>query len=277
MDHGPGDYYDPSSMVMSDLETTATTTRTTGVSSHGEDRIPAGDYFTTDGALMDAMAGPNKDGVGSESTNNLSYYKTSTGGPEDGLGMDPQQSINPANESSMGNELAPPSLSDVVQNGSNDDNRKMSRPSKEATAAAAAAANPGNPVSNSTKNDQGPSSRMESEYDAIARETALLLDKRLDNIRGWTKKLLRELTVFVKTLEEVGTEYNRIQSLEQTESDRLDQVEPDVEGATSHLLQHSHLAGSDGTGPTTGMMSSYGTGNRERNIVPGTKRKLHQN
>jgi hypothetical protein len=109
----------------------------------------------------------------------------------------------------------------------------------------------------------------ESEYDTIARETAFLLDKKLDNTRAWAKKLLREITVYVKTLEDVQTEYVRVQRLEHEESDRLDQVEPDVQGATSHVLGHTshqaHMASA----------MSYPDKNSDK-TVPGVKRRLHQ-
>jgi hypothetical protein len=109
----------------------------------------------------------------------------------------------------------------------------------------------------------------ESEYDTIARETAFLLDKKLDNTRVWAKKLLREITVYVKTLEDVQTEYVRVQRLEHEESDRLDQVEPDVQGATTHLLAHTsrqaHMAPA----------MSY-PDNKSDKIIPGVKRRLHQ-
>jgi len=43
----------------------------------------------------------------------------------------------------------------------------------------------------------------ESEYEVIARDTATLLDQKLEQTRLWTKKLLRGITLYVKTLEEV--------------------------------------------------------------------------
>lgn len=82
--------------------------------------------------------------------------------------------------------------------------------------------------------DLSPPEQEESEYEVIARDVAFVLDKKLENARAWTKKLLREITVYVKTLEEVQKEYTRVQQLEHQESNRLDQVEPEVQGATSH-------------------------------------------
>jgi hypothetical protein len=114
---------------------------------------------------------------------------------------------------------------------------------------------------------------QESEYDAIAREAAFLLDKKLENTRAWTKKLLREITVYVKTLEGVQKEYVRVQGLEHQESDRLDQVEPDVQGATSHLLEHPFLGGSQAL-LAASIPPSYSR--NDESIIPGGKRKKRE-
>jgi hypothetical protein len=107
----------------------------------------------------------------------------------------------------------------------------------------------------------------ESEFDVIARDTAMTLDKNLDSARAWTKKLLREITMYVKTLEMVQAEYLRVQGLEHKESARLDQVEPDVQGATSTLLGNQYLGESQGR-----LGSSYGQGGKNGS---GSKRKLN--
>lgn len=78
-----------------------------------------------------------------------------------------------------------------------------------------------------------------AEFESIAREAALLLDKKLDSNKAWVEKLLDEMTKYTKTLAEVHSEYSRIQGIEHEESQRLDTVEPDVQGATSHLLENS--------------------------------------
>lgn len=75
-----------------------------------------------------------------------------------------------------------------------------------------------------------------NEFDAIKQEVALVLEKKLESNRGWVNKLVSEISAYTKTLSDVHAEYNRILLLEQEESQRLDQVEPDVQGATSHLL-----------------------------------------
>ncbi len=104
-----------------------------------------------------------------------------------------------------------------------------------------------------------------TEFDAIAREAAVLLDKKLDNNRAWVKKLLSEMTLYAKTLSEVHSEYSRIQDLEHKESQRLDQVEPEVQGATSHLLENPYIRGIE---------NRFRRGNESAAF--GTKRKSDQ-
>jgi hypothetical protein len=95
------------------------------------------------------------------------------------------------------------------------------------------------------------------EFDTIVRESALLLDKKLDNNRVWVQRLLHEMSVYAQTLSDVHKSYSHIQELEHNESQRLDQVEPEVQGATSHLLDNPFMAGvknqgvTGGAGPTT--------------------------
>jgi hypothetical protein len=85
----------------------------------------------------------------------------------------------------------------------------------------------------------GPDPASVAEFDAIAREAALFLEKKLASNREWIEKLHREMTTYTNGLAEVLSEYNLIQRLEQEESARLDGVEPDVQGATSHLLEET--------------------------------------
>ena len=87
-----------------------------------------------------------------------------------------------------------------------------------------------------------------SEFDKIAKDTAPVLENYLKRTRFWTKKLLAAITVYVKDLEQVDMQYSKIQELEHDEADRLDQVEPDVRGATSHLLDNRFMAVSRGHG-----------------------------
>lgn len=95
-----------------------------------------------------------------------------------------------------------------------------------------------------------------AEFDAIAREAALLLEKKLENNRVWVQRLLQEMTAYAQALSDVHSSYCHVQELEHNESQRLDQVEPDVQGATSHLLDTPYMAGlknhfrPGGSGPT---------------------------
>jgi hypothetical protein len=105
---------------------------------------------------------------------------------------------------------------------------------------------------------------LTADFDSIARDAALLLDKKLEDNREWVQKILHEMTAYAKTISEVNSEYTRIQSLEHEESQRLDQVEPDVQGATSHLLENPFFGG---------MVNHLNAGN---GVALGSKRKPDQ-
>ena len=69
-----------------------------------------------------------------------------------------------------------------------------------------------------------------SEYnDVMVNDTMVTLDRSLENSRVWTKKLLREITMYVEMLGASRIEYEKVQKLEHEESQRLDQVQPDVQ------------------------------------------------
>lgn len=85
-----------------------------------------------------------------------------------------------------------------------------------------------------------------SEFDEIAQEAEMLVAKKMNSNCTWSKKLVDAIAAYTKTLEEVHSEYSRIQDLEHKEAERLDQVEPDVHGATSHVLAQSSLFASGG-------------------------------
>jgi hypothetical protein len=91
-----------------------------------------------------------------------------------------------------------------------------------------------------SKNDDN-GNKQDSEFDAITRNAAVLLEQKLANTKGWAKKLLQEITVYVETVEQAQAEYIRVQRLEHEESNRLDQVEPEVLGATT--FSHSYDVG----------------------------------
>lgn len=95
-----------------------------------------------------------------------------------------------------------------------------------------------NPAASSMDSSKSDSKESESpEFDAITREAGLVLDEKLQRVRGLCKTLLNEITVYVQASAKTQAEYLRIQRLEHQESSRLDQVEPDVKGATSHVLE----------------------------------------
>ena len=95
-----------------------------------------------------------------------------------------------------------------------------------------------NPAASSMDSSKSDSKESESpEFDAITREAGLVLDEKLPRVRGLCKTLLNEITVYVQASAKTQAEYLRIQRLEHQESSRLDQVEPDVKGATSHVLE----------------------------------------
>jgi hypothetical protein len=75
-----------------------------------------------------------------------------------------------------------------------------------------------------------------SEFDVIGQDLAILMDEKLTATRFWANKLVQEMTSYVKALADVEVEYRRIQDLERSESERLDQVEPEVEEAVGQLL-----------------------------------------
>jgi hypothetical protein len=72
--------------------------------------------------------------------------------------------------------------------------------------------------------------------DGPGKDLAIKIDEKLADTRFWSKKLLQEMITYAKAMADVEDEYRRIHDLERTESDRLDQVEPEVEEAVSKLL-----------------------------------------
>lgn len=104
-----------------------------------------------------------------------------------------------------------------------------------------------------SKND-GNGNKQDSEFDAITRDAAVLLEKKLANTKGWAKKLLQEITVYVETVQQAKAEYMRVQRLEHEESNRLDLVEPEVHGAIT--LAHSYNGGG-GSGGHHQNVASY--------------------
>ncbi len=75
-----------------------------------------------------------------------------------------------------------------------------------------------------------------SESTQIMKDISSKLDEKLDSTRLLTKRLLEEMTVYVQSLQTVASEYQRIRESELRESQRLDAVEPEVNGASGMLL-----------------------------------------
>jgi hypothetical protein len=75
-----------------------------------------------------------------------------------------------------------------------------------------------------------------SEFAGVGRDLSLLLDEKLITTRSWAKKLVQVMTSYTTDLQQVEEEYRRILDSERVESDRLDEVEPEVQEAVSQLL-----------------------------------------
>ena len=75
-----------------------------------------------------------------------------------------------------------------------------------------------------------------AESTQIMKDISSKLDEKLDSTRLLTKRLLEEMTVYVQSLQIVVSEYQRIRKFELRESQRLDAVEPEVNGASGMLL-----------------------------------------
>lgn len=82
------------------------------------------------------------------------------------------------------------------------------------------------------------SSAPSSEFESVTEGVARLLEAKLDSTKLWAKKLLQAITAYARELEDAQTEYLRIQRLEHEEAARLDEVEPDVQGAAYTLAQN---------------------------------------
>jgi hypothetical protein len=92
------------------------------------------------------------------------------------------------------------------------------------------------------------SSAPSLEFDSVTEGVARLLEAKLDSTKLWAKKLLQAITSYARELEEAQTEYLRIQRLEHEEAARLDEVEPDVQGAAYTLAQNMASVEAGGVG-----------------------------
>jgi hypothetical protein len=94
----------------------------------------------------------------------------------------------------------------------------------------------------------------EEELDANMRDTAMLLEQKLDSTKGWAKKLLRSISVYNKVCEEVASEYAEIQRNVRLEAARLDALDPEVQEATSSMMDKTDSAaggGGEDSSPTS--------------------------
>jgi hypothetical protein len=94
-----------------------------------------------------------------------------------------------------------------------------------------------------------------SESTEMMQDISAKLNDKLNNTRLLAKRLLQEMTVYVQSLETVANEYGRIRESELRESQRLDAVEPEVNGASGMLL-----ASAAGPGASTGVGVGVGNG-----------------
>jgi hypothetical protein len=87
---------------------------------------------------------------------------------------------------------------------------------------------------------------ISSESTEMMQDISAKLDDKLNNTRLLAKRLLQEMTIYVQSLETVANEYGRIRESELRESQRLDAVEPEVNGASGMLLASAGAGNGDG-------------------------------
>ncbi len=77
-------------------------------------------------------------------------------------------------------------------------------------------------------------------HDSILREREKAhakLQATLDHVRETTRAMLNEIDVFLESTENVMVDYTKCQNSQRNEARRLEEVEPDVAGATERYLQ----------------------------------------
>ena len=74
---------------------------------------------------------------------------------------------------------------------------------------------------------------------SATRDVAANLEGTLNRVKETTKTMLNEIEAFMLATERVTVDYLRCQTSQHNESQRLEEVEPDVAGATTHFLQHA--------------------------------------
>jgi hypothetical protein len=94
---------------------------------------------------------------------------------------------------------------------------------------------------NSSEARQQHGRRSSSETELVLKNTATELEAILNDVKVTTKRLLEEITNYTDVFESVLSDYERVQASQRKEAQRLDEVSPDVEGATNRFLEQ-HLA-----------------------------------
>jgi hypothetical protein len=96
------------------------------------------------------------------------------------------------------------------------------------------------------------STQLRKDRQAVVQTTATQLESILNDVKGTTKRLLDEISFYMKEAESVTVDYMRCQESQREEAHRLEAVQPDVEGATHRFLQQAQaqLAMADGHTPT---------------------------
>mmetsp|Transcript_82067 Transcript_82067/g.237945 ORF Transcript_82067/g.237945 Transcript_82067/m.237945 type:complete len:199 (+) Transcript_82067:172-768(+) len=87
------------------------------------------------------------------------------------------------------------------------------------------------------------------EFVKMVHDSEAAMKQKLEDNKDWVAKSVRELSTYAKALSVAHAEYNRILHLERAEAERLDRVEPDVQGATQHMLDSSQTYGSEAKTP----------------------------
>ena len=76
---------------------------------------------------------------------------------------------------------------------------------------------------------------------SATRDVAANLEKTLNRVKTTTKTMLNEIEAFMRATESVTVDYLRCQASQHNESQRLEEVEPDVAGATTQFLQQAQI------------------------------------
>ena len=71
--------------------------------------------------------------------------------------------------------------------------------------------------------------------------TANSLESILKNVQGTVNRLLQEIDSYLSTTESVRIDYIRCQASQRNEAQRLEEMEPDVAGATASFLQQAQM------------------------------------